>query len=47
MLPILNAALSTTATALLADNQPSFNMTITRNVLSDTAKVLDSVMSIL
>ena len=32
---------------LLADNQPSFNMTITRERAGDTAKVLDSVMSIL
>lgn len=32
---------------LLADNQPSFNMTITRERAGDTAKVLDNVMSIL
>ena len=32
---------------LLADNQPSFNMTITRERAGDTAKVLDSVFSIL
>ena len=32
---------------LLADNQPSFNMTITRERAGDTAKVLDLVMSIL
>lgn len=32
---------------LLADNQPSFNMTITRERAGDTAKVLDSVISIL
>ncbi len=32
---------------LLADNQPSFNMTITRERAGDTAKVLDTVMSIL
>ena len=32
---------------LLADNQPSFNMTITRERAGDTAKVLDSVMNIL
>ena len=32
---------------LLADNQPSFNMTITRDRAGDTAKVLDSVISIL
>ena len=32
---------------LLADNQPSFNMTITRERAGDTAKVLDSVLSIL
>ncbi|TWR85430.1 penicillin-binding protein 2 [Pseudomonas saxonica] len=32
---------------LLADNQPSFNMTITRERAGDTAKVLDTVISIL
>jgi len=32
---------------LLADNQPSFNMTITRERAGDTARVLDSVISIL
>ena len=32
---------------LLADNQPSFNMTITRERAGDTAKVLDRVMGIL
>lgn len=32
---------------LLADNQPSFNMTLTRERAGDTAKVLDSVISIL
>ncbi|MCU1727527.1 penicillin-binding protein 2 [Pseudomonas sp. 7P_10.2_Bac1] len=32
---------------LLADNQPSFNMTITRERAGDTAKVLDNVMNIL
>ncbi|WP_019409355.1 penicillin-binding protein 2 [Pseudomonas psychrophila] len=32
---------------LLADNQPSFNMTITRERAGDTAKVLDTVMSVL
>ena len=32
---------------LLADNQPSFNMTLTRERAGDTAKVLDSVINIL
>ena len=32
---------------LLADNQPSFNMTLTRERAGDSAKVLDSVISIL
>lgn len=32
---------------LLADNQPSFNMTLTRERAGDTAKVLDNVISIL
>ncbi|KMM78291.1 penicillin-binding protein 2 [Pseudomonas deceptionensis] len=32
---------------LLADNQPSFNMTITRERAGDTAKVVDTVMGIL
>jgi penicillin-binding protein 2 len=32
---------------LLADNQPSFNMTITRERAGDTARVLDTVMGIL
>ena len=32
---------------LLADNQPSFNMTLTRERAGDTDKVLDSVISIL
>ncbi|MES2869133.1 MAG: penicillin-binding protein 2 [Pseudomonadota bacterium] len=32
---------------LLADNQPSFNMTLTRERAGDTAKVLDTVFSIL
>ena len=32
---------------LLADNQPSFNMTLTRERAGDTAKVLDTVMSVL
>ena len=32
---------------LLADNQPSFNMTITRERAGDTTKVLDTVISIL
>ena len=32
---------------LLADNQPSFNMTLTRERAGDTGKVLDSVISIL
>ena len=32
---------------LLADNQPSFNMTLTRERAGDTSKVLDSVISIL
>ena len=32
---------------LLADNQPSFNMTLTRERAGDTGKVLDSVINIL
>ena len=32
---------------LLADNQPSFNMTITRERAGDTARVVDTVMGIL
>jgi len=32
---------------LLADNQPSFNMTITRERAADTAKVLDTLFGIL
>ncbi|MFP3515376.1 penicillin-binding protein 2 [Pseudomonas sp. SIMBA_077] len=32
---------------LLADNQPSFNMTLTRERAGDTAKVLDNVINIL